>query len=307
MPIVSKTIANVAITNDPNEATTAYVDLPLELSQKYGKLIRQGHSVKITGIQARLKPTSAGYDVGMSVVGSMGFTPVTRHSRKAWNEAFRFWTKQKSLASAVGPSVNSDDLEYAFDAEGTDSRTSLIYSQGMGDSISAKMVLQGASTETGLGTQIFSLEDFYNSNHPVTAPSKKHWDNSVWKAKKYDHFYPDPQYVWFNANLSTMVADNPTTTSVMDDALGGSLATTEIQTFPEPVNALCGVVKFTMYVVPDDTDTQNAGDDTATLDIVFYISSWKPLVYKARKKRFKRSMYRSRRRRVANGRRRRRR
>lgn len=288
MPAFHQDLGVIQITNDPDEPNTHYVDLALLASERYGKLVRQGQNFTITGIQARLRPTTGGYDVGVGVSGSMGYMPTTKHARKAWNDAFQMWSKQKSLKGVVGGAVRHDDLEFCWDLGGQTQRTSSVFSQGMGDNESARMGLFGNSDESGSvlgGTpQYFSLTDFYNSNQPIMSESRTHWDNAVVKPSKYSNHMPDASYAWFNANASSIVTDNPSTTSFMDDALSGAIVSTPIMEFPENINAMCGVLKFTTYVIPDDTDTQNAGDDEAMLSITIFVKSWNALVYPPRRK-----------------------
>lgn len=283
MPIIHATLGVAQITNDPSAASTCVIDLPLLLSQKYGRMVRQGHSVQVTGIQARLRPMDSGYDVGLAISGSMGFVPTTKHSRRAWNEAYRMWRKQKALGARVGSTVNSDDLEFCWSDSDATNRTSHIFATGMGDTIGADMGLTGASNESGL-TQYFGLGDFYDSSHPIAPPSTQHWDSAVFKAKKYSDLFPQTEYCYFSSEFSTVHSDNPTATSLYDDALSGASAHTDIMEFPEPVNALCGLLKFTWYTIPDDTGTQNQGDDVAEVDIVIFIKSWKALPYSTRRK-----------------------
>ena len=286
MPIIHTTLGTAAISNDPSASTTAQVDLAMLLSQKYGKLVRQGQSFQVTGIQARLVPMDPGYDVGLAISGSMGFVPTTKHSRKAWNEAYQLWRRQKAQAGAVGQHINSDDLEFCWSESTANSRTSTVFAQGLGDSIGANMGLTGVSQESSI-PNYFSLGDYYDSQHPISPASKRHWTNTTYKDKKYTDLFPQSEFVYFSSEFSTTHSDNPTITSIYDDALSGAQASTPIMEFPEPVNALCGVLQFTWYCIPDDTGTQNEGDDVARVDIVIFIKSWKPLVFKRRKTRRK--------------------
>lgn len=301
MPIVTTSLGVSKITNDPSNPNEAYVDLAMLLSEKYGKLVRQGHKFTITGIQARLVPESSGYDVGQAISGSMGFMPVTKHSRKAWNQAFLMWKRQKQLASSVGSPIKHDDFEMCWDLGGKTSRTSLIFATGMGDDISAPMGLFGASDESGI-EQYFSLTDFYNSNNPVSLPSKKHWNDSPYKQPKYSTTMPSAEYAYFSSTLSTTHSDNPTTLSLFDDALSGAISHSDIVEFPQAVNSLAGLLKFTWYTIPDDTTTQNEGDDDARVDFAIFVKTWKPLAYKPRRKARRKPMYRARTRRYSGSR-----
>lgn len=301
MPSIQVDLGNIGIGNNPSAGNVSYVDLSYVLSEKYGKMIRQGHNFTITGIQARLRPTNAGYDVGMAVSGSMGYMPTTKHSRRAWNQAFQMWKKQKQLGGVVGSTVKHDDLEFCYQSSSSSGRTSTIFSQGMGDQIGAKMGLFGASSESGL-EQYFSLTDFYDSNNPVDPPSVHHWSGATIKDAKFQNKMPDAQYNYFSSTATTVFGDNPTTTSLTDDALSGAIVQTDIMDFPVPAQALAGLLKFTTYILPDDTDTQNEGDDKAQLEMIIYIKKWSPLAYKPRRKARRKSMYRSRARRFSGSR-----
>ena len=193
MPIVSQDFP-VHISNDPAENNIDQgkraIYLDMLLSEYYGKMIRQGSSFKIKGIQATLKPDidASGIDVGMAADVVLSYVPTTKHSRFAWNKVYAAWRQQKKLATAVGGQIRYDDLEFGWNKnEGVDrSRTSTIFGSGMSDGLEEKLVLTGASTPTA-GTDIgqYSLEDYYNSSYQTPDPSRDPFTNTDIKEAKW--------------------------------------------------------------------------------------------------------------------------
>lgn len=253
---------------------TSYVDLAVELSKLYGKSIRQGHSFKVLAVQTALRPVGSGYDSGLSAVTRVGYIPTTSHSRKAWNLAFKTWQRQKRLyAGATGGTVRYDDFELAYDVNNISSRTSHIYQSGIDDTSKDSCVLYGTSSNS-----IFAVSDFYDEMNPVNPPSRYSWNDAVVKDPKFDDKFPYPREFFTTADLSTVVTDD--TVSILTNGtnmLSGSTSTAPIFTFPEPANVCCGLMKFESYVTPDDTNVQ--APDSATLEIVIHVKSWKPLLY----------------------------
>lgn len=290
MPIVST--APIAIQNDNSPHTQnadGQVDLALLLSEYYGKNIRQGQNFTVTAVQATLCPannTAAAIDAGISATVNLMHIPTQKHSRKAWNMVFDQWRAQKRLAGAVGSNVRYDDMEFAWGIGKATSRTSTIYSTGMGDSNTEQLVLTGDST----GGSDFSLADFYNTAHPSAAVSKSHFDDSVIKPTKFgDTPFPSKQSTWVTATNSARqgIVKYDIDVGTEDEqyvGLTSAISMNHLQQLPEPIQAFCGLFEYHAFVMPDDTVVQVEED--FDLILTFHVQKWRPLVFprpKARK------------------------
>ena len=294
MPAVSQRFP-VHTTDDPAVSVIPVGDgcmyLDMLLSEYYGKMIRQGNSFKIQGIQASLTPDedSAGIDIGLSAEVQLQYVPVTRHSKFAWNQVYKGWRNQKKLATAVGGQIRYDDLEFGWDAnEGVDrARTSTIFGSGMSDSAQEKLVLTGASVQTaGVTVGTYSLKDYYNSAYQTPDPSRDPFTNSDIKDAKWgDTPFPETQMLHCTATSSAQWFRDSTTGL---DIHQGAITMGDIQTLPVPCESLCGVLLVEAYIMPDDTIAQL--EDDFWLDLTVWVSSWKPLVFRRKaRKSYKRS------------------
>lgn len=280
MPVVTKTFTGLEVPNNPESPVEIeMVDLSLLLSEYYGKNIRQGHNFKLKGVQATLRPNSSGdFDVGSSCIVKHEYCPTTKHSRKAWNDVFKQWKKQNNMSSRTKIKYNDFEIGYHQDYKDND-RVSRIFSTGFGDQNDEAVVLFGSS---GGGVD-FSLQDYYDSMYKAPEASIDHFNNTALKEPKFlTTRFPVSQMFYCSATASTVVTDVGSS-----DHYSGSIVNTDIQEFPFDLNILAGVMKLMIYIPQDDTLSQWA--DTFTVDITYYVSSWSPLVYKARKNRRKSS------------------
>lgn len=283
MPAVSQDF-EVHISNDPAEQNIAdgkramYLDVLL--SEYYGRMVRQGQSFKIQGIQASLKPdvNASGIDVGLSAEVTVDFVPVTKHARFAWNQVFKGWRNQKKLATAVGSQVRYDDMEFGWNAKESParSRTSTIFGSGMSDALQEKLVLTGASTASS-GTTVgeFSLQDYYNSAYETPDPSRDVFTGTDIKDPKWgDTPFPEIQTLHCTASSSAI--------EQAVGGFGGAITTGDVQDLSVPVQSLCGVLQVGAYIMPDDTFGQDEDDFILTLTV--FVSSWKPLIFHQKRK-----------------------
>ena len=291
MPVVRLKDLDASNDNSPDSANiTTQVDLALLLSDYYGRNIRQGNSFKVNGVQAWLRPadltTGESIDSGVSAAVKFAFIPATGHSRRAWNNVFKQWKAQKNLAGAVGTQIRYDDMEFAWNASLITGRTSTLYSTGIGDSDQESLVLTGAST----GGDDFSLEDYYNSSYETPNASRNHFSNAVIKAPKFGQDpFPAIQNVYCAATNSARVG------VLAEDALFGlnpegntsAIADSEMNMLPTPIHVLCGIMEVKAYIMPDDTADQIEED--FAMDVAISVVSWKPLVYRPRRKTGKRT------------------
>lgn len=279
MHVVSKSW----IFNQPDDSTTNVVDdtmdFALILSDNLGRNIRQGNNFRVVGMQASLTGGNGDLDLGGAVHVSADYLPTTHHSRKAWNQVFQAWKKQKQLKSGVGSSVRYDDMEFAWsDGFIIPGRTSTVYGQGLGDTSTESLCLQGSSTS---GTD-FVLSDYYNSRFITPNPSTDHFDSSVIKQPKYGTTpFPNVETLHMAATYSANAWSSGAV--VETDGYMGGIAMNDWQYLPSDnhIGFICGVTRIKAQLIPPDTAWQNA--DQLTLTVSFAIEGWNPLVYKPKR------------------------
>jgi len=268
---------------DPSMVATGgdfTIDLALELSKLYGRNIRQGQNFKVKAVQMAMRPVGSGYDSGLAHTTVCNFVPTTKHSRQAWQQAYRLWKRQQRLfAGATGGFVAYDDLEFAYSAATTTPRTSTVLQSGITDSSDDVMVLTGSSNNS-----TFALEDYYDSMRPVYPPSVYSWNNNTVKEPKFDQKFPLAREFYVTGNMSTVVTDDSVSLVTNGtNMLSGAQSNADIFEMPEAQNVLCGLMKFQTYVIPDDTAVQIP--DSAVLEVAIHVESWKPLISLGRKPR----------------------
>lgn len=285
MPIVKVEGLDCSNTNTPHEpAIETQVDLAVLLSEHYGKSIRQGNSFKVDGIQAWIRPANLnnlqGVDTGVSAAVKLGYIPTTKHSKKAWNNVFKQWSRQKNLKGMIGSQIRYDDMEFAWNAETATSRTSEIFSTGIGDGSEEKLCLVGASS----GGTDFCLNDYYNSAFPTPAPSKNHFSGDDIKQPKFGTTpFPESQSLYCSATNSAINTDI-TIAGTDIPTLSGAISQSQMEILPHPVNVMCGVFNLRAWVMPDDTAGQVEED--MALDLAISVTSWKSLVYRRKTSRW---------------------
>ncbi len=287
MPAVTQTF-EVSIQNDPAENAIDQgkraIYLDMLLSEYYGKMVRQGNSFSIVGIQASLQPDpgSSGIDVGMSAEVVLNYVPTTKHSKFAWNQVYRGWRNQKKLATAVGGQIRYDDLEFGWNKnEGVDrGRTSTIFGSGMADAGQEKLVLTGNSVATaGVTIGHYSLQEYYNDAYETPAPSRDPFtDSDIKEAKWGETPFPEIQSLHCTATSSAVVHEG-----LIGSGLAGAITIGDVQQLPVPCHALCGVLEAEAYIMPDDTISQD--EDDFFLTVTIFVSQWKPLVFHRKPKR----------------------
>lgn len=269
---------NVLVPNNPQlNIFDGTIDMAAELSNQLGHEIRQGNTFRVIGMQATIRGYDSGNDLdtGASVVVGAEYLPTTSHTRKAWNNVFQQWSKQKRLAGAVGQHIRFDDMEFAWNSNHiVPLRTSTIY-QDLADGTPESLVLTGDST---VGTD-FSLEDYYNSAYQNNVSSRDHFTNTVFKAPKAGaYLYPPIQTIYTSATHSAMVDGSET-----PDNLGGAISMNNFQFFPADnhLNVFCGVMRFFGKLMPADTEGQIA--DELKVIVTIAVEGWTPLVYRKKK------------------------
>jgi len=307
VPVVSQQF-RVNINNDPAEnvidvgSRALYLDMLL--SEYYGKMVRQGNSFCINGIQASLRPdpNSVGIDIGMSAEVGVDYVPLTKHSKAAWNNVYRGWRMQKKLDQAIGTQVRYDDMEFGWshDEGVARQRTSTIFGQGMSDNEAEKLVLTGASQTSSFPTVpvgSYSLQDYYNSSYETPAPSRNPFTNTNIKDAKWGNTpFPETQTLRCAATSSAQWFEGGSGLNIHQ----GAITESNWAELPTNAHSLCGVLYISAFIMPDDTAGQIEDDFILTLSIS--VKSWKPLIYRRKKKTYRRkskgykSNYRSKRR-----------
>lgn len=280
MPILTHNAGMIETPNNSNDpVATGTVDLALLLSEYYGKNIRQGQNFTLTGVQAVLKPRDTGadedFDLGGSVAVKLDYLPTTAHSRRAWNQAFTSWTRQKKLSNLRGlHPVRNEDFEAAWHADHVTSRTSKMNYSMVDNSSSEDFVLTG---ETHHGDD-WSLPDFYNTTNPAPQRTANHYDGTLYKDNKYGGTkFPEVQSIWTTADASAMVNYYGV------NALYGSASMdAPWDTLPSPAQVLCGLFEFKAWLIAEDTSMQI--EDNMDLFLSFAIKKWKPLVFRPKRK-----------------------
>ncbi|AXH75703.1 MAG: putative capsid protein [Cressdnaviricota sp.] len=285
MPIVHKTWT-VKNSNDPAQnqipegERAIYLDMLL--SDYYGKMVRQGNSFCINGIQASLRPfkEAAGIDVGMSAEVGIDYVPTTQHSKQAWRNVFKGWSAQKKLTNAMGSQIRYDDLEFGWnDKEGKNrQRTSTIQGTGLNDTSAEKLTLTGVSAQTsGTTVGIYSLQDYYNSAYETPAASRDPFTNSNIKDPKWGSTpFPNVETMRCSATNSAGWFDK-------DGGIPGpgllvhqnAVTQNNWANLPSNSHSLCGVLYASAFIMPDDTAASI--EDEFLLTISISVKSWKSL------------------------------
>jgi hypothetical protein len=287
MPVVTGNPFELEISNAPHTPQYSYVDLASLLSKHYGKTVKQGNNFVICGAQVSLIPkdTLTDFDAGMAVSSKFEYCPTTRHTRKAWNETHSMWSRQKALRAGIGSAVHFDEMEFAFNTAHSYGRASSLRQGGLQDSDDDTMSIFGSSSES---SNDFALEDYYNSQHPVTSESRYSYDNSVIKDRKFEQYFPDAHSFYTTSQLSAAVAEAGEAPAVY---LSAAAASNDMTVLPN-LNVFCGMMRVANYVITDDTATQV--QDLCYAQISIHVVKWtslftKPKSYNRRGKASRRS------------------
>lgn len=262
----------VTLNQQDNANTLAFdeqIDLAVLLSQRLQTNVRQGHVIKVHKLALGLTPSGGDLDTGFSVSGTLRWCPATKHSVEAWQMAFNTWRKQKQLKmTAVGQGVRYDDFELAFSSDYIDSRTSSMFTTGMGDGNSESLCIYGTSSS---GVDL-TLEDIYDSAQPQPSPSTFPLGGTV-KESKFSAEFPPANIHNYGANWSTIVGN------AIGDPDSGAAYNADPVYFQDS-NSLCGVLVAKGYVLAEDVAGAIEDEMVLTLSITCEIST--PLVYRRR-------------------------
>jgi len=252
--------------SDPNElAFDTTIDLPVLLSQRLQKNIRQGRVINIHSVKAHVEaPPSGNLDLGGAISGTMYHCPATKNSASAWRHAFATWRKQKSLiVNGIGPMVRYDDFEVAWNSDHIGSRTSTLLTTGMLDDQSESVCIYGNSTEADDVT----LQDIYDSARAQPTSSKFPISNNPVKPSKFVAVFPSAQKTNFGCSWSTI------------DAQTGHDAGAQIQSptsYIQDSGSLCGVVRVFGHLLPENVI--GTSQDQLEIRLTFCVSIGSSLV-----------------------------
>lgn len=249
----------------PNDlAWDEWIDLPVKLSQRLQKNIRQGRVIHVHGVQAKLTGSGGNLDLGGAISGTMSWAPATKNTAKAWRHLFSVWRKQKSqIVNGIGPMVRYDDFEVAYNADTINSRTSTVLTTGLQDTTPESVTIYGGSVD---GTNV-SLYDSFQSAQQQPEPSRFPISNSVVKQSKFNYQFPSPATVPIHASWSTI------------DAQTSHDSGAQIQSDYQVVRdgaSLCGVLVTRGKLLPENVGA--TVQDDLTLELYITCSIGMPLV-----------------------------
>jgi len=262
--------------SDPNDlAWNEWIDLPVLLSQRLQKNIRQGRVINIHGIQAHLSaPNSGNLDLGGAISGKVRWAPATKNSAKAWRHLFGVWRKQKAqIVNGIGPQVRYDDFEVAYNISDISPRTSTLLTTGLLDTTPESVTIYGNSSD---GTNV-SLSDTFSSGQQLASPSRFPLSNNIVKESKYTLEFPAARTHPISASWSTI------------DAQSGHDSGAQIQSEYSMVRdgaSLCGRLITYGQLLPENVI--DSIQDELILELYITCSIGAPLVKASSKPRYRR-------------------
>lgn len=293
MPIINKQYTVNLNSNNPSAiAVNDLIHLDRELSEYYGKNIRQGQNFRIKGVQVAMRGATSGYDAGLASAVRFSYAPHTKHTNRAWKDAFKMWSQQRRLRGVGSGRFAYEDMEFTYSTSYlSEVGTSSLFQGGLNDGDLDTMCIYGSSNETG---NVFALEDHYESLNPPKPVPRYSWNNNPISEIKFTSKFPEEKSFWATSSASAIAtfdeASLPTTPELN---LSGALMTAPMEMLPEPANVLCGLIEMDVYVLPDDTLTQV--EDQAIIQVTIFIESFKSLFsYFSPKKRTRKTSRKSR-------------
>lgn len=267
----SYTIRTTHVLGTPSQvderALETTIDFAIPLSQRLQRNVRQGHNFKVKSLQASLAPmtVTGSQDIGVSFMGAFRYAPCTKASASAWRTAFHAFRKQKALAvNRIGPHVRYDDFEVAWDSDNTTSRTSRLFTGGMGDETQEAVTIYGTSTDD----EDVSLSDIYNSLNPVAQPARFPTSDAIVKESKYQVAFPDIMKQPFSCNASAVFGSFGT-----EPDSGTFVDSPKVEMNHD---VLCGVVYVDGFLLPENTVSHL--QDEYYLTLIWEIEIGTPLI-----------------------------
>lgn len=242
---------------------TTAVDLALLHSQRMQRNVRQGHVFHLHKIQASLVPNGGDVDTGLAVSATARWCPATKNSAKAWRHLFHVWRKQKSQkVGALGPMVRYDDFELAYSDTYANSRTSTVFTQGLGDPIAESCCIYGNATD---GVDI-TLEDIYESLQTQPAASRFPIGNATVKASKYSQEFPPERVVGFGATFSTVA---PSGNMAIEPDSGAHFQNDPV--YIQDTSVLCGLIVLKAQALAEDIALFTGDDLNLQVELTYSV------------------------------------
>lgn len=230
-----------------NNWAEGVIQVDLNLSQRFGKTIRNGNQFRLVGYGSSLRGYlgSSDIDTGFAGVTALRMCPVTTNSVNAHQKLYSAWQRQKKLASVVGEFVRYDDFEVGWspsDPLGA-GRTSTILMEGITDTTPEQISLYGTSAA---GTSV-TLESFYDNLSPIPAQSTTYTGGTI-KAPKYEDKFP----TYVELTMPTSFSAQLDAQSDPDEYAGG-IATGEMQFLPSDnhLSHLTGTLYYFFKGIPE--------------------------------------------------------
>lgn len=248
------------------------IDIALLLSQRLQKNVRQGRTFKVHTVETSILPQpNVEYDTGLAIGAEIRWCPASRKSVQAWQHLYSVWRKQKGLrVGAMGMITRYDDFEIAFNEPNCTTRTSTVYTDGMGDSDTERCIIYGNSGDFADGE--VSLEDLAISAQPVASPSRFPISNAVVKTSKFDEMFPAPFVVQSGAHFS----------SVFDPSFDSGASFGRSYVPISDNSTVAGVLAYKIWALAEDT--MNNVSDEAYAIITLTVSMGSSMVPSSRSK-----------------------
>lgn len=117
MPHVLQFVSPVQTAGNGNTMDPMLIDISHSLTNRFGKLIRQGHTFRVSRVDVQLINRAGQYtDFGVQARGTLRWFSPTEGRVKAWKRAMRYHLNARKLASA--PPSKDYDFRVTLDAGG---------------------------------------------------------------------------------------------------------------------------------------------------------------------------------------------
>ena len=259
------------------DTTALYIDR--ELSNQFGKNIRNGMKYRISGYSFAVRPKDTGasddYDIGGALTGQLEYVPVNAHTTKAWGMGYDMFMKQKRLMGRVGQSTRYDDFEVAHSIGYTDSRTSIIDDNplavthgGSGSGDGHRVGFYGDSHDVN---NLTSLADIYNSRFTPPVASTSHYGTTIKSPKFGTTFIQQAagESIWMTAHSSAGASGGG---GVIGAVYSLPTGYADNVMFDGHLPILTGSMLFKLQWNPPDTAT--ATEDDLYWSLTLFLDGW---------------------------------
>lgn len=253
------------------------IDIPMMLSQHYGRLIRQGNAFRIKSAQLRVyNPNTATQDQQLGVSGRLVFAEPTKNRKSAWINAFKAVQNMRRLTGLK--EKNYDFRVGLHDDYGKVMQQAWIRS----DSNELNLVGGGQNGIFDVHNEQLNKAsqpedpDLNGFGFPFDFPGIGDGDADFKDGLGDNGFFIEGQASTQLESLGLtagFAGVSHTTSSLVNDALGTSITPTDTQECD--ITAMCGLVGIIIdTTIPDDSTAQV--EDTG-VEITLDIESWSSL------------------------------